>query len=321
MSKLFNKFKILFPYLAIVTFIFLIFNYYETNKSDFSFLYNIKKEYLLLICLFCLIYLITESIILVVLINHFKKKLKISKCFFVICATYFFNTFIQFSGLGFRAYYLKKFLDIKVLDFLIISILFIYIELTVFSTFGFLGIFFIDLFNKDLSLVKEIKILLFLVSFAMTFTLYFYKKIFDTLNKLINIKKIKFIQNFHLFLSNKENFDIINSLKKVSIFYVIQFFILSAIFYVGYIILNKDDLILLSVIASTFTDFSFIFTFTPYAIGISEAFLYASNYNFDLKISEILFLSNIFRLSMFVIYFPLGIIYLISFIKFKREQN
>ena len=321
MSKLFNKFKILFPYLAIVTFIFLIFNYYETNKSDFSFLYNIKKEYLLLICLFCLIYLITESIILVVLINHFKKKLKISKCFFVICATYFFNTFIQFSGLGFRAYYLKKFLDIKVVDFLIISILFIYIELTVFSTFGFLGIFFIDLFNKDLSLVKEIKILLFLVSFAMTFTLYFYKKIFDTLNKLINIKKIKFIQNFHLFLSNKENFDIINSLKKVSIFYVIQFFILSAIFYVGYIILNKDDLILLSVIASTFTDFSFIFTFTPYAIGISEAFLYASNYNFDLKISEILFLSNIFRLSMFVIYFPLGIIYLISFIKFKREQN
>ena len=321
MSKLFNKFKILFPYLAIVTFIFLIFNYYETNKSDFSFLYNIKKEYLLLICLFCLIYLITESIILVVLINHFKKKLKISKCFFVICATYSFNTFIQFSGLGFRAYYLKKFLDIKVVDFLIISILFIYIELTVFSTFGFLGIFFIDLFNKDLSLVKEIKILLFLVSFAMTFTLYFYKKIFDTLNKLINIKKIKFIQNFHLFLSNKENFDIINSLKKVSIFYVIQFFILSAIFYVGYIILNKDDLILLSVIASTFTDFSFIFTFTPYAIGISEAFLYASNYNFDLKISEILFLSNIFRLSMFVIYFPLGIIYLISFIKFKREQN
>mgnify|MGYP001418778671 CR=1 FL=1 len=321
MSKLFNKFKILFPYLAIVTFIFLIFNYYESNKSDFSFLYNIKKEYLLLICLFCLIYLITESIILVVLINHFKKKLKISKCFFVICATYSFNTFIQFSGLGFRAYYLKKFLDIKVVDFLIISILFIYIELTVFSTFGFLGIFFIDLFNKDLSLVKEIKILLFLVSFAMTFTLYFYKKIFDTLNKLINIKKIKFIQNFHLFLSNKENFDIINSLKKVSIFYVIQFFILSAIFYVGYIILNKDDLILLSVIASTFTDFSFIFTFTPYAIGISEAFLYASNYNFDLKISEILFLSNIFRLSMFVIYFPLGIIYLISFIKFKREQN
>ena len=184
-----------------------------------------------------------------------------------------------------------------------------------------MGIFFIDLFNTDLSLVKEIKILLFLISFVMIFTLYFHKKIFETLNILINIKKIKFIQNFHLFLSNKENSDIINSLKKVSIFYIIQFFILSAIFYVGYIILNKDDLILLSVIASTFTDFSFIFTFTPYAIGISEAFLYASNYNFDLKISEILFLSNIFRLSMFVIYFPLGIIYLISFIKFKREQS
>lgn len=321
MSKLFHKFKIIFPYLAIVTFIYLIFNYYESNKSDFSFLYNIKKEYLLLICLFCLIYLITESLILVVLINHFKKKIKISKCFFVICATYFFNTFIQFSGLGFRAYYLKKFLDIKVVDFLIISILFIYIELTVFSTFGFLGIFFIDLFNTDLSLVKEIKILLFLVSFVMTFTLYFHKKIFETLNKLINIKKIKFIQNIHLLLSNKENSDIINSLKKVSIFYVIQFFILSSIFYVGYIILNKDDLFLLSVIASTFTDFSFIFTFTPYAIGISEAFLYASNYNFDLKISEILFLSNIFRLSMFVIYFPLGIIYLISFIKFKSDKS
>ena len=73
MSKLFHKFKVLFPYLAIVTFIYLIFNYYETNKSDFSFLYNIKTEYLLLICLFCLIYLITETFILALLINHFKK--------------------------------------------------------------------------------------------------------------------------------------------------------------------------------------------------------------------------------------------------------
>ena len=288
--------------------------------SRTSLFYNKKTEYILLICLYSLIYLITETFILALLINHFKKKLGISKCFLVICGTYFCNTFIQFSGLGFRAYYLKKFLDIKVVDFLIISILFIYIELTIFSTLGFVGIFIIDLFNKDLSLVKEIKILLFLISFIMTFILYFHRKIFETLNKVINLKKIKFIKNLYFFLSNKENLNIIKSIKNVSIFYILQFFILSVIFYFGYVILNKENLILLSIIASTFTDFSFIFTFTPYAIGISEAFLYASNYNFDLKISEILFLSNIFRLSMFVVYFPIGIIYLISFIKIKREQ-
>lgn len=320
MNKILNIFKFCFPYAVIFIFIYLIYNYYQKNLNEFSFLSNIKIEYLITICFFCFLYLITEAFILLIIVKHFKKKIFIHKSFFVICVTYLFNTFLQFSGLGFRAYYLKRFLKINIFDFLVISILFIYVELLVFSFLGFIGITFVDFFNREVSLVNELKYILFSISFIMSFVLFFNKKIINFFINLNYFNKIKLIKKLHVFIYDKTNTNIFVSLKKVAFLYMSQFIILSVIFFIGYIILDKDNLLLLSIIASTFTDFSFIFTFTPYAIGISETFLYVSNYNFDLKISEILFLSNIFRLSMFVVYFPIGILYFLVFIGFKNDK-
>jgi hypothetical protein len=50
-------------------------------------------------------------------------------------------------------------------------------------------------------------------------------------------------------------------------------------------------------------------------VGVSETFIFFSSNNFDIKISEILFLTNIFRLSMFCIYFIFGMINLFIFSK------
>ena len=318
MSKHIHIIKKLLPFIFLSGFIFLIHNYYKNNKDDFSYIYNLKIEYLSIFILLCLFYLITETFILKGITKHFKKKIDNTNGFLVICGTYFCNTFLQFSGLGFRAYYLKKYFDIKVSDFIFISIFFIYMELLVFSISGFCSIFIIDFFNKDVSLVREIKAILLLFSIVLILLFFIYEKIIYFILNLLNLKNKNFFKNLLLFLNNSNNLNLRTSLKDVSIFYIVQFFILSMIFFLGYFILEKDNLLILSAIGSTFTDFSFIFTFTPYAIGISETFLFVSNFNFELKISEILFLTNIFRLSMFIIYFPIGSIYLFKFLKNKR---
>ena len=65
------------------------------------------------------------------------------------------------------------------------------------------------------------------------------------------------------------------------------------------------------------TDLSFVFTITPYAIGISETFIFFSSDNFDIKLSEILYITNVFRLSMFLVYSIFGFINLYWFSKKK----
>ena len=156
MNKYIKIIKKLSPFIFLAVFIFLIHNYYKNNKDDFSYIYNLKLEYLTIFIFLCFLYLITETLILKEITKHFKKKINNTNSFLVICGTYFCNTFLQFSGLGFRAYYLKKYFKIKVSDFIFISIFFIYMELLVFSISGFCSIFIIDFFNKDVSLVNEI---------------------------------------------------------------------------------------------------------------------------------------------------------------------
>ena len=321
MKKIYNLLKIFYPYILIVLFILLISNYYSSNKSDFFYLYNIQTEYLILVVIICFLYLITETIILILIVNHFKKKISFLNSFLIMCSTYLCNTFIQFSGLGFRAYYLKKYLNIPISNFLILSLYLIIVELLAFSFFGFISIQILELIYFNKSLVLEIKLLLLILSILLFIGLKFQKKIIIYSGGFIKIKFFKFYKNLIFFLNNRKFLSLNITLLRSFKYYGVQFFLLTSIFYIGYLILNKSNPLYLSFIASTFTDFSFIFTFTPYAIGISETFLFFSNMNFDLKISEILFLSNIFRLSMFVIYFPIGIAYLTYIIKIKKNEK
>jgi uncharacterized membrane protein YbhN (UPF0104 family) len=321
MNKLFKLLRISYPYILIVLFIFLISNYYRSNKSEFLYLYNIQFNYLTIVIILCFVYLITESIILTLVVKHFKKKISFFHCFFIMSSTYLCNTFIQFSGLGFRAYYLNKYFDIPVKNFLILSLYFILVELFVFSFLGFFSIQILELIYFDKSLVLEIKIFLLILSILLFIGLKFHKKIINYSGGFLNIKYFKFYKALIYFFDDKKFLSLNVTLLRSYKYYVVQFFLLTSVFYIGYLILNRPNPLYLSLIASTFTDFSFIFTFTPYAIGISETFLFFSNMNFNLKISEILFLSNIFRLSMFVIYFPIGITYLIYIIKIKKNEK
>ena len=78
-----------------------------------------------------------------------------------------------------------------------------------------------------------------------------------------------------------------------------QFIILFFIFLLSTEIIELENSILFSLIVTMSTDLSFIFTITPYAIGISETFIFFSSNNFNIKLSEILLLQIYLGLACF----------------------
>ena len=300
--------KKIFPFFIISIFVVFIVNYYQNHKNDFLFLNNISFINIFTIIILCFFYLITETVILKKIIKFYDKKSKFNDCFLVICTTYLCNTFIQFSGLGYRAYYLKKNKNIDINKFILLSLFIILVELLIFALLSFIFLIIFDILNKDIKIYSFIYTFLTCIICASLISIFYNRKIINFLlkfNFITNIKFISFILNYFL------SFD----LKKFKLFFfkfiylfILQFIILFIIFLMCTGVLELNNSILFSLIVTMSTDLSFVFTITPYAIGISETFIFFSSNNFDIKLSEILYITNIFRLSMFLVYSFFGFI-------------
>ena len=97
------------PLFLLTLFIFIIFYYYKKNETDFIAIQQLDQILIFQIIILCFLYLLTEGLILRNIVIFFRKKHSFFfQSFLVMNATYFCNTFIQFSGLGYRIYYLKK---------------------------------------------------------------------------------------------------------------------------------------------------------------------------------------------------------------------
>lgn len=307
--------KKIFPFFIISIFVIFISIYYQDHKNDFLFLKNLSFINIFAIIILCFLYLITETIILKEIIKFYDKKSKFNDCFLVICTTYLCNTFIQFSGLGYRAYYLKKNKNIDINKFILLSLFIILVELLIFALLSFIFLIIFDILNKDIKIYSFIYTFLTCIICASLISIFYNRKIINFLlkfNFITNIKFISFILNYFL------SFD----LKKFKLFFfkfiylfILQFIILFIIFLMCTGVLELNNSILFSLIVTMSTDLSFVFTITPYAIGISETFIFFSSNNFDIKLSEILYITNIFRLSMFLVYSFFGFINLYWFSK------
>ena len=303
------------PFIILSLFVGLIVYFYANNKSEFDFLYNLNINFILRIFFLCFLYLLTETLIFKNISKFYYAKISLFESFLVICTTYLCNTFIQFSGLGYRAYYLKKFKKIRISNFIIKSIFIIFIEIMVFSSLSLLLLFLFDKKNLNIEVYSYLYFLLMVILILSLIGLFFYKKIILILKKINFINNIKILSTFIKLINDFDKKRFNNFIKKYVLLFLIQFLILFLIFFDSYSIFEKDNSILFSIIATMSTDLSFLFTLTPYAVGISETFIFFSSNNFDIKISEILFLTNIFRLSMFAIYFIFGLINLFLFSK------
>ena len=314
-NKLLKTLKIIFPYVTLALFIFLIHGFYQKNIDDFNFLKNLNKIIALKILFFAFLYIVTEAVIFIRITRFFKKPVGFFESFGIMNATYLCNTFVQFSGLGFRVYYLKKKKDVSITEFIMFSLFTILIEILTFSFLGLSAILIFDFFEDSFEINLYIKLVLTIVFLSCLFVFIFFDKIYKILGRLLKLKKFKYMKTINSFFDNSKDMKLTKHLIKLIPIFVIQFVLITLVFYSIYPVSDKPNGLIFSIISSTLADFSFIFLLTPYSIGISEFFIYIGTINFEITIAEILFLMNTFRIAMLVFFFPIGVIYLLKFFK------
>ncbi len=304
-----NSIKKFFPILLLAIFIFLLQFYYKKNVSDFEFVKNINFNLILIIIILCFIYLITEGSILRNIVRSLNKDISLKESFLVMNSTYFCNTFVQLSGLGFRVYYLKKYKNLQISNVINLSIYTIACEILVFSFFGLMSLFFIDLISEKIKI--NLIIYLVFISFFSSSLIYLFlnEKILLFLNfsKFLKFKILKKIISL-LFpeLKNKKKFFI-----QQTFLFCLQYLILLTIFSVILYYLKIEDFFYLSLLITSLVDFSFLFALTPYSVGITEFVTVLGTRDTLLSFAEIIVLINLFRVCMLIIYFIIGPIFII----------
>ena len=314
-DKLLKTLKVIFPYLILILFIFLIYDFYQKNTDDFNFLKNLNKIIALKILFFAFLYIVTEAFIFVRITKFFKKPVHFFESFGIMNATYLCNTFIQLSGLGFRAYYLKKKKEVSITEFIIFSLFTILVEILTFSFLGLSSILIFDFFEDSFKINLHIKLVLAIIFLSCLFVFCFSDNIYNILNRLLKLRKFKYMKTINSFFDNSKNKKLTKNLLKLIPIFFIQFILITLVFYSAYPVFDKPNGLIFSIISSTLADFSFIFLLTPYSIGISEFFIYIGTINFEITVAEILFLMNAFRIAMLIFFFPIGVIYLLKFFK------
>jgi len=307
MNKLIKK---IYPIIILIIFILLIKYYFQNNIEDFSFIKKIKIETVIIITFLSFIYLITEGILLKKIVLFIGKKTSLIECFFVMNFTYFCNTFIQFTGLGYRIYYFKKYKKINIREFIRFSIDTIVCELLVFSFFGLIFLFFINFLSDEFK-INIFVYLCFLTIFLSSIAyIYLLKSIINFLKLWINKLNIKlFDRLFQFFLIKKE--------KKYNFYtyqirvFILQYLVLFSIFFLILKEIGHVNYIPLAFLTTSFIDFSFLLAITPYSVGISEVFTFFGTKGLNFSIAEIIVLINLFRLSMMFIYFIMGPVFFI----------
>ncbi len=305
-----NNLKKIIPLIFVVIFIFLIHRYYKNNINEFNFIYQINILLIFWIIVLCFIYLLTEALILKNIVNNLNKKIHLLESFFIMNSTYFCNTFVQFSGLGYRLYYLKKYKNLMISQVFGLSLFTIACEVLIFSLIGILSLIFIDLVSNSIN----ISLILYLVFVSFFVLSTFYVLSPDTFK--LKILDIKILKKFNIInsilikifinIKNKKNF-----IFKQSILFLFQYIILFLIFFSILNVLNTEDYFFLSLLVTSLVDFSFLLAFTPYSVGITEIVTILGTKDINFSFAETLVLINFFRVCMLSIYFLFGPLFLI----------
>ena len=272
---------------------------------------------LLQIILLSTLYLFTEGLILKNIVKFLGKKIYFFQSFLIMNATYFCNTFIQFSGLGYRVYYLNKLKNLKISDILRFSIDTIVCEILIFSLIGLVTILFIDFYSEkiQISLILYMVFIIFFLSSVIY--LNFLNQIILSIKSLLNKLNLSlFDKLIQVFLIKKENN--FSFYKRQFLVFFIQYIILFLIFFLILKKINVENYTYLSLLITSLVDFSFLIALTPYSVGISEFVTFVGTRDIPLSFVEIVILINVFRICMLLIYFICGPIFILINLRKKN---
>lgn len=312
-----NKIKKFLPLILLTIFLSVIYFYYKKNETDFLSIQKLDKLLIAQIIFLCFLYLITEGIVLRNIVKLLDKKIEFFRSFLIMNATYFCNTFIQFSGLGYRVYYLKKFKNMKIAEILRYSIDSIVCEILIFSFVGITTILYIDFYSQKFQISIFLYFIFGVFFFSSIIYLMFLNKIFIFFKIILNRFRINIFDSFvQIFINKKKN--LFFFYKNQLITFIIQYLILFLIFFLVLKKIEIENYTYLSLLITSLVDFSFLIALTPYSVGISEFITFVGTRDIPLTFAEIIILINIFRICMLLIYFIFGPIFIIINLQKKK---
>lgn len=278
---------------------FAINNYILQENEKFDFILNIDFKLVLIIFFLSFFYLLVESFNQKKIIQIFSKKNEnLFRCFLIINTTYLFNTVLNFFGTFFRCVYLKKSYKINIKDFITFSLLLAILELSIFS-----GVTLIINIKFKILVINDYLIYLILLIFISFSSLLLFLFNFNKIKKFRYFNFLK-KKNFIYYAKIIEKFNI-NILFFIKLF-IFQYLVLLMIYFVGFYELREIFNIGFSSLATAITSLSFFLNFTPLSIGITETLIYIGTRSIEIELSEIIFLTGVFRFSLLIIYFIFG---------------
>lgn len=286
--------------------------YLKEHWQDFLTIKTLSWQYVPILVTLGLVYIIIQGLILKTTLQPFKINLKFAEWFGITIITLLGNYIFPFSGLGFRAAYLKRKYRFQYTHFLSTSAAIYMVEFLVFTFGGLIGLFswywqsqFIDL-----------KLLTFF-GLIMIFCLVF----------MIFSPKLPFFKNKYYvkFMGLMESFYQVKGnrwlLKRLFTIVIIEFIISVAIFYFAYRAFDFPVSYLNSMVVSALSLYALLFRVTPASFGFYEGSIVYTAKLLNLTVANGLLVAMVTRLVNMIWVFLLGPIFGFFMLNQKKSKT
>lgn len=250
-----------------------------------------------------------QSLILKIIVEPFGIRLKFKEYFGLLCLTLLGNFMIPFSGLGFRAIYLKKVNKLSYLDFMTTVLVLWTFDFIIYTTGGLIGLF---LLRNRLHIFDWHLMLFFLIVLSLGIVGLLPFKLPEFKNRAL-----AFISR--IFARRRIIFKHPNLIRNLIWLGIIQFLTTAFIFFLCYRLygfrINFAD----SFLANTLGLYSFFIRLVPGNLGIFELAVVYPSKILGLTVAQGLSVSAVNRLANITWTFTLGLLFGYILVKPHRK--
>lgn len=285
--------------------------YIKSHWQDFLAIQTMSWRYVPLLTVLGLLYILIQGLILKFMLQPFKINLKFPEWFGITIITLLGNYIFPFSGLGFRAAYLKKKHQFQYTHFLSTLAAIYMIEFLIFTLGGLVGLFSWYLTTKFIDF-KLLSFFGFILVFCLTFMIFSPK--LPVLKNKIYMKFVGLMESFSQLKNNR------SLLEKLFVSVVVEFFISVAIFYFVYRALNLPITYLNAMVVAALSLYALLFRITPASFGFYEASIVYTTKLLNLTVANGLLVAMVTRLTNMVWVFVLGPIFSYFILSRKKPK-
>lgn len=299
--------KVIISLLFISLMVFIIY-YIKNHIADFMILKDINWTFFMAALVAAFFHLLVQAASLQVVMKGFGVNLKLKKWLSLTILTTFSNYILPFSGLGFRATYLKRVYGLEYTHFITTYVAIIVIELLVYGIGGMIGLaWLLPVTNMYLFFVILTITLICLILLFLNINL-------PNFNNKLWVKINNLIKSWYLVRKNKK------SLIELFFLMIIKFMLSALVFYFAFLSINLQIELLATFIFNYLANLSYFINILPASFGFYEGAVIYSGKMLGFSVSEGLIVSGLNRIVAMLWIFGLAPFMVLSIIKTGKNK-